>query len=139
MIMNLIKGFNRLFIVLAVISMLPGFFLGFLSYENIKKIDWDPPNAIIRYKDLFREFTQKEIIDYKMPVPPDFRAIPKNAYYYDGRHEIRNIKFVPPVINCIIAGIISSILSFFFILYFLKGIMFVILWITSGFKEDKII
>jgi hypothetical protein len=134
-IMNLIKGFNRLFIVLAVISMLPGFMLGYSIYENFKTIDWQSPNTIIRYKDFFDGFTQKEIIDYKMPVPPEYRAMPRSAAPYADRYEIKNVKFLPPVKYCIFWGVIGSLLSFLSVLCILKGIMFIIQWITVGFKD----
>lgn len=119
--------------------MLPGFMLGYSIYKNIETINWQSPNTIIRYysdhKAILFEFNQKEIITYKIPIPPGFRAIPEISGYYADRYEINGGMFLPPERPCIFWGGVMSIFSFFLVLFSLKGIMFIIRWIVAGFKE----
>lgn len=139
--MNIIKGFNRLFIVLSAISMLPGFIVGFMIYEHSKTINWQSPNTIIRWrsehKEMFSKFTDKEIINYKIPVPSEFIAYPKSVTPFPDKYEINDLKFLPPAKTGILWGSLSSLLSFFIVLYILKGALLVINWIIVGFKEKS--
>jgi hypothetical protein len=141
---NMFKGFNRLFIILALLSIFPGFMLGAVVYKNIVLIEWQPSKVIIRYGDMYNlnyDITKKEIDDYKIPVPPDYRATPINGTHYGNRYEISKILFIPITgvssLWSVLWGITASILSYFIVLYFLKGLMFVIGWIIAGFKGEN--
>ncbi|NQT69732.1 MAG: hypothetical protein HQ552_09140 [Desulfobacteraceae bacterium] len=113
--MNIVKGLDRIALVIAVISILPGFFWGWKVYDHFAKEE-------ITTKEL--EWAQKDEIfrPYRMAILEDLRH--------------------PPKWKCTIAGLTGSGATFFVALFGLRGLNRVFIWrvftwVVEGFKDEK--
>lgn len=142
--MNLEKGFNRLFLVLAFCSIPFGYNLGYNLYLNYKEVIWDIDpsyNGVIINKfgvhvlpvkepSFEKEISQEDIQKFNIPVPKKWRAYPRGT----ALGGVTSIYFLPPSFHFIIPGIITSIITFVLFYYLLKVIFVIIKWVVVGFK-----
>ncbi len=157
--MNIIRGLDRIALVLAILAIVPGFFLaGRTSYEGLK--DLSP-----EYKEWRKEFNKRvEYLKQKMEKPekrrvpyfPSYSASSLDTYYYYDLREyyewdditLKNIwakrpqtyKYPHPS-QTISIGIVGAVLSFMVVLFGIRGtsrgIKRFSLWIIEGFREEK--
>ena len=127
--MNIIKGLDRIAIILAIIALIPGFVMGTYLFSDLgtKDVFLTPADEANGYIGFYGgKKVKSDIIN--------------NLDSFE-RNFIRNhIKVEPPTWQKNIAGIISSICIFFIVLYAFRGITrstkILFLWIINGFKED---
>jgi hypothetical protein len=142
--MNIIKGLDRIAIVLAAVAIIPGFFIGSIGYEDLK--------------------TKKEFVRYNVEKEKDPPVSPpaKTTIRVDEKGNVTRhlstpsndpfnyrpivttgewkIVYKPPVWQSFIVGIASSISIFLIVLFGFRGTARAIktfyLWIINGFKEN---
>lgn len=114
--MNIVKGLDRIALVIAVISFLPGFFWGWKVYYHLAKKETTT-------KEL--EWAQKDEIfrPYRMAILEDLRH--------------------PPKWKCTIAGLIGSGATFCVAFFGFRGLNRVFIWrvftwVGEGFKDEKV-
>jgi hypothetical protein len=183
------KGFDRIFMIIAIIGMLFGFYLGIYYYDRIKTVTekpfwpnpppilmneiknkWGNPDIVVIYIiDKFGENDQKavdnqlnlylssnnilivkkELEEYINKRREAERQIAKrkNELLIGGHQTWEEIDYrnkligptlyvYPTMLSCIIAGILFSIVSFTFIMFILRGIALLVIWIKQGFNEQ---
>jgi len=106
--MNIIKGIDRIAIVLAVVSIVPGFIGGWDIYKEERTV--------------LVKVSAEDFLKDKIPKPPP-------GFVLEKEHE-------PPKWQCAVAGIAGSGVAFFIVLLGIRGIARVFLWIVKGFKEE---
>ena len=114
---NIIKGLNRIALVIAILFILPGFLTGWKTYFHLNKQDI-PAQKL--------EWAEKD----KM-FKPLRMSILEDLYY-------------PPKWKCGIAGLAGSGIAFAFVLFGLRGlnrvfIWRIVIWITESFKDGKLL
>jgi len=138
--MNVIKGLDRIFIIIAVVAVVPGFFIGTNSFYELFKSE-TPEHIEWRreYDDQRSYMWQKRLKDSEPlgplnPSPAEdelvMRIIKSN--------EPRAFNHPPDWLN-IIGGFVGSVSSFFIVLFGFKGLAHGIkrlsTWIIEGFKN----
>ena len=118
--MNIVKGIDRIALVLAIVAIIPGILFGIaLSYDTFKTIS---PRNEAKYQEEYQKWSQSEGIDRRMNIP------------------IRQYT-APSVWQYLIGATISGFVSFAFILYFIRGLThgtrWLALWIIDGFKDNR--
>ncbi|MCD6265271.1 MAG: hypothetical protein J7K02_04805 [Deltaproteobacteria bacterium] len=149
--MNIIKGIDRIAIVLAVVSIIPGFISGVYYYDQ-----YDIEKKDSLKEKLFEKYLVRDIPeDPDKKIPPEIAwelAKPKKALdlfedeFPPPKEELqpeedwRLVKYAPRW-HLIIAGIASSISTFLIVLFSVCGISRVLkhisLWIVDGFKDEN--
>jgi len=140
--MSIIKGIDRIALVLAFIAVVPGFWFGFDFYErDIKSIlsleyrIWldQKREASKRIEERIRAgltgiwanggiiITEEELLKEIPPEPKNKHPFPQSAFFN------------------VLTGLISTALSFAIVLYGIRygvrAVRFISLWIYEGFKE----
>ena len=116
--MNIIRGIDRIAVVLAVVSIVPGFIGGWDIYKEERTV--------------FVKVSAEDFLKDKIPkLPPGFvlEKPPPRFVLVEKKHE-------PPNWQCAIAGIAGAGVAFFIVLLGIRGIARVFLWIVKGFKEE---
>ena len=123
--MNIIKGINRITIVLAVIAILPGFIGGWKIYKAERKTEVKVP---------FEEEEDKRFV----PTPETVKTeIPYGPVPFDPFKEEKHQYSYPSNWQCALAGVAGSSIAFLIVFFGISGITRVSLWIVEGFKERK--
>ena len=134
--MNVIRGLDRMILVIAIIAVLPGFGLGF----GFVREEFKTPTP--EYQEYLREgnrensrFNSLDPYDPYSPAVgvtlyrPNKSPFPEKCYHYQ------------PVWKCIPAGLLSAFLSFVVVLYGFRGLTrgtkWFALWIIEGFRDEK--
>jgi len=114
--MSVLKGFDRIALVLAVIAILPGFVIGYDFHQS----------EFAKWEKSTKPFD-------KLEYAPNSKA-PKDMFY--GRKYVR-----PPVPISIGVGLVSALASFLIVLYgirfSIRGGVKLFNWISEGFKDDS--
>ena len=105
--MNIIKGMNRVSFVLAVIALIPGFYYGRIITNERLKI------VSVKYT---------EVIPLKSKRP---YSLPPPTYKY------------PPIWQSFTGGVVIALSGFFVVLFGIRGIARLLVWIVDGFKDIK--
>jgi hypothetical protein len=124
--MNVIKGLDRIAIIIASIVALLGLKLGY---------------------DLTREafvtVTKVQVTSKSKPIKPLEGIQPREPSWFiiqEGKIAIPKVNY-PPFWQCTIGSILSAAVSFVVVLFgfrgMTRGIRRLSLWITEGFKEEK--
>ena len=118
--MNIIKGIDRIALVLAIAAVIPGILFGIaLSYDTFKTIS---PENEAKYQEEYQKWSQSEGIGKRMNIP------------------MRQYT-APPVWQYLVGATIGGFISFAFVLYFIRGltrgIRWLALWIIDGFKGNR--
>ena len=131
--MNIIKGIDRIALVLAVIIIIPGFIAGWeFTQDKFKTVSAEYKvygKMENQRKNLpeDKKFTALEIYKEIMSGPP--RPARPAKYLY------------PPIWQMIIGGLIFALVYFFFVLFGIRGssrgIRRLSQWIIEGFKDGK--
>ena len=142
--MNITKGIDRIALVIAIITIIPGFILGrYITYEEFKTITPEYKKWEKKYNDRGRYLYQKN---------------KKTRMFYSGSLELlrdypddivlKNIwlkrppkyQYLPQwkrITGSIVAALISFIVVLFGIRGLTRGIKWFSLWIVEGFKDEK--
>ena len=105
--MNVIRGLDRIALVIAIIAILPGFFLGGFITDEVLTTSvtiMEEQNT-----DLYGQMESSFSTKYQHP--PDWQ--------------------------CVMGAIVSAPLSFLVVLYSLRGTTRLVLWIVKGFRDEK--
>ena len=118
--MNIIKGIDRIALILAVLAIIPGILLGSgLIYEEYKTVK---PEDEAKYNEEYRTYQEK-----KSNVA--FPQAPVKKYTH------------PPVWQYLIGAITGATISFALVFCIIRGltrgIRWLALWIIAGFKDTK--
>lgn len=123
--MNIIKGINRITVVLAVIAILPGFIGGWKIYKAERKTEVKVP---------FEEEKDKKFV----PTPESVKTdIPYGPVAFNPFEEEEHQYRYPPNWECATGGIAGSCIAFFIVFLGINGMTKVLLWIIDGFKNER--
>jgi hypothetical protein len=118
-VMNVVKGFDRIALAIAVISIIPSFLIGYVLSEDVFK----------RKTEYYKIWESKKTLQYEpagarwqfevmKPIGP-----PPRKYDY------------PPAWQKALGGISTSIMSFVVVLLLLKLLIRSVNWIAEGFRD----
>lgn len=148
--MNIIRGMDRIALVLAIIAILPGFVLGVnITNEALKSVTteykaeykaWEK-----KFGDVLRDLEKKDREWEKQQSSTYFKSIPPWEWRREQGLEPpgppRQRYNYPPAWQCIMGGIASAPLSFLVVLYSLRGMTrgtrWFALWIIEGFRDGN--
>jgi hypothetical protein len=156
------KGFDRIFLVLAILAGISfGFYVGVKigNTESCESI-WDFLPSYATWKPgetkEEKEIRKKQWEAYEKAEPLAHeqlrerkRHLEREGYrvsfvkQYGKQFEVTNdqnapvIFIYPPISRCIVIGIILTGLSFSIALFSFRGIALLVLWIKEGFYENK--
>ena len=121
--MNIVKGIDRIAIVLAIVSILPGFIWGWDIYKN--KIMAN----IVRWNEVHTE----QLLEDHNAVPSPRLVFEEPVYPAAKRYG-----FVHKVSGweCAVAGIAGSSIAALIVLLSIHGFAWILLWIVEGFKDE---
>jgi hypothetical protein len=131
--MNIVKGMDRIALVLATIAILPGFGMGFhvssemLTKANPEYYKWEKELGGLDY-DLQQYAALQDgghwDIDSEFWLPD-----PPNKYCF------------PPTWRCTLWGFVAAPLTFLVVLFGIRGITrgtkWLSFWIVEGFRDEK--
>ena len=121
--MSALKGFDRIALVIAIIAIVPGFYLGYTVHQD-KAITMTP-----EYKawseDVYEKRVNKGLDEY------DFES-------YDLIEPASIEKWnYPSTLKSSMWGLLSSLVSFFVIFLSICGTTRLLSWIIEGFRGDS--
>ena len=129
--MNIIRGMDRIALVLAIIAILPAFVLGGeIINRTFKSVT---PDYEAKYKAWEKKFG-KEWKEWESSGSIRMQGL--------GPPEPPGIEYnYPPDWQCILGGLLSAFLSFVVVLYSFRGMTrgtrWFALWIIEGFKDER--
>jgi len=138
--MNVIRGMDRIALVLGIVAILPGFFLGEqIVHEEFRTVTleyklWEKKhNDRINYLNDKAKKLGKRVSPLKEflgawaddPILQDLRERKPPKYQY------------PPPWQRIIGGLIIALLSFLVVLFTIRGMTRGVKWIFDGFRDEK--
>jgi len=145
--MNIIKGMDRAALVIAIIAMAPAFIVGWNFYKQEK-------TTVKTEKRLLSpsELSQRLGIPEEKNYNPDDREVIEHKYGISGSNRDSNVIYYdpdelepytpeetiyqhPPQWQCAIAGFLGSCIVFTIVLFGLRGLTRVSVWVVEGFKE----
>jgi len=123
---NIIKGLDRIILVIAVISIAYGFLAGHELFRDSKTVKiYGDDKAPKGYTYLYSSKSNSALLER-------FGDLPKIKEYK---------VYAPPNWQCIIAGIFGAVIAFPVVLFGLRGIIrgtrWFFFWIAEGFKDEK--
>ena len=143
---DLIKGFDRIAMVIAIIAIIPSFLIGIYTIKEFRTL-------LPEYKawETKLENREKWLTDNFKPTnhkPLSFRNMRAESMGFDSDdEEYRNIKAMKPRIKykypsnfeCIMGSIVFALLSFAIMLFGIRGLTratkWLYLWIFEAFKQ----
>ena len=121
--MNIIKGLDRIALVIAILVIVPGFMVGYSAHQEIKK------TLTPQYQEWSKKYGFDAVFCFI------FRRIFPNIKYHPPMYNY------PPVWISVLCGMLSAPISFVVVLFGLRGmnrgIKWFSLWLIEGFKDDK--
>ncbi len=139
--MNVIRGLDRIALVIAVIAILPGFGVG-VSFIQENRTTLTPEyeerqKKLEKLKDEGRKTDEVLLREYKLGRSQGH--VKKNEEY-ERILAITKYEY-PPAWQYFAGGLLSSLLSFVVVLYGLRGTSRgtsrLLLWIVNGFRDNK--
>jgi len=155
------KGFDRIFLVLAIIAGISfGFFVAIEICNSETRESYRDFANLIPLEE-FMSSTEKEIKDkqYKSlkkgePFAHQLLREKKHQLEREGNRVyflhwhgnelvVTNdpnapmISIYPPISRCIVIGVLSAAINFLIILFSLRGLTLLVLWIKQGFNEKQ--
>ncbi len=140
--MNIIKGLDRIILMLAIIALVPGFIFGYtVTYNKLTIIS-------PKYEEWEKKYSErKKYVDQKLEKKQDksvasFLSSHRDPVLKDIEANKPNSKYQYPLIwQCAIAGFFGAVITFPVVLFGLRGmtrgIRRLFLWIVEGFKDEK--
>ena len=146
--MDIIKGLDRIALILAIIAIVPGFAIGFFGVnEMFKSVTPEYKAWEIRFEDKRRELEKRyseEVNKYFGENNRELKHFPLSSLWVDEplrmiEEEAPSIFKYPPIWQRTIGGIFFAPLSFVVVLFgfrgMTRGIKWFSLWIIDGFKN----
>ena len=146
--MNIERGFDRIALVLALISLVIGFFIGGEKYNSLysqtrvkvipeRRVDKElgEKHHSEKFSDI--KISPEKIIQWNIQPPPKGYSIFPVVSYSAGKPEdavIKELIFATPPYYPFIAAILSSIGAFLFVWLGIKGLVRLFIWVVDGFK-----
>lgn len=109
--MNIKRGLDRIFLVLAVIAMVPGFIAGGNIYHELGKRKVPIESDLSKFSD-----KGKVVSTEKFMGVTRYRTL------------------FPPTYQVVMMGIVSAILTLPIVLFGLRGVRSLLIWIIEGFR-----
>ena len=134
---DLIKGFDRIAMVIAIIAIIPSFLIGI----NISKYKFRTLLPEYKAWEIKLENQEKWLTDNFKPTNPlSIEAIRADQKYRTIKAMKPRIKYkYPSNFECIMGGIVFALLSFAIMLFGIRGLTratkWFYLWIFEGFKQ----
>ena len=129
--MNIIKGLDRIILILAIIAVVPGFWGGWEIYLE---------DAVSRHNEATHEAEyeqREELIRRLFPNIPNGEWLTPEQYMSLPALPPQPEFIPPPTWQFVTAGFGCAVILFVATLFGLKGLIRLFAWIVQGFKDEK--
>jgi hypothetical protein len=134
--MNITKGLDRIALVIAVIAMLPSFIGGmYITYEWLTTESAEYKAWQKEYDERLSYLRKKEFPDRRTLTPEELFRIMDDKTLSDMREKRPSKLSYPPMWQKLAGGSIGAVVGLFLVLFTLRGMTRLTIWIIDGFRE----
>ncbi len=137
--MNIKEGINRISLIVAVISMIPGYLIGSKHYRETMQIVNPGIHELEEqgWESVFGEHFYDKHPEWEIVFDKSFFDEYPNmvGMQNHGAFTVLKLMVNPPGWKCFIAGAVGSLFGFLIMLFGIRGARKLTVWIIGGFRD----